>query len=114
MKTLTAIIKTEKPHTIQQARKAYLRENAVGILQIRPIMVRACNQIAGYNKYTLKDRNDSIKSVEMFFLFQDRHNLEYNFERACYLWNGGEGYERQSLHYRIDVFKYWVKARKNV
>ena len=51
------------------------RENAAGILQIRPIMVNDVNRILNLNKddrfYTLDDRWDKEKSIEMFYVFVD-------------------------------------------
>ena len=51
--------------------KAYnKRENAVGILQIRPIMVREVNRVLKMNnssdRYTLIDRWSKEKSIDMF------------------------------------------------
>ena len=42
------------------------KENAAGVLQIRPIMVREVNRLLGEDKYTLKDRWNKAKSIEMF------------------------------------------------
>ena len=104
----------ERPKSKKAALQAYYKENAVGILQIRPITVRACNEIVGYQKYFLADRRDSLKSIEMFFTFMDKHNPKYDLEKGAYLWNGGEGYEKQPLKYRLDVVRYWMAVRKHV
>ena len=42
------------------------KEDAAGVLQIRPIMVREVNRLLGEDKYTLKDRWSKAKSIEMF------------------------------------------------
>ena len=62
----------------------------VGYLQIGVGMVRKCNRIAGYKKYTLKDRRSKEKSIEMFLEFQGYHNKEANIEKAIRLWNSGD------------------------
>ena len=62
VKILNAIIKIEKPITLQQAKDAYKRELAVGILQIRPVMVDEVNRILGYRKYSHCDAADSTKA----------------------------------------------------
>jgi len=50
--------------------KAYnAKEDAAGIAQIRPIMVKDANRIIGYEKYTLADRWDPIKSYEIWRLY---------------------------------------------
>ena len=41
-------------------------EDAVGILQIRPIMVRDVNRILGEDRYSLADRTDVRSSCGMF------------------------------------------------
>lgn len=68
----------------------------VGLLQIRPIMVKDCNRILekrGSNKrYTLRDRYSASKSREMFVLYQSHYNPKGNVERSIRLWNGGSGY----------------------
>lgn len=62
----------------------------VGYLQISEILVRECNRIAGYKKYTYADRYDKQKSIEMFIDFQERYNPDGNMERAIRLWNSGD------------------------
>jgi len=62
----------------------------VGCLQIAPILVRQCNIILGYNKFTLKDRYSKEKSHEMFIVFQEHFNPEGDMERAIRLWNSGD------------------------
>jgi soluble lytic murein transglycosylase-like protein len=68
----------------------------VGLLQIRPIMVKDCNRIlerrGSAKRYTLRDRYNPVKSREMFILYQSHYNPNGNIERAIRLWNGGSGY----------------------
>jgi hypothetical protein len=63
--------------------------DAVGILQIRPIMVKEVNRILGYEKYQLSDRHSDKCSVEMFNVFQHHWNPSGNFEVMARIWNGG-------------------------
>lgn len=65
------------------------QENAVGLLQIRPIMVKDVNRILGRKKYNLNDRFNKIKSIEMFNIYQDYYNPGLNPEKAAKIWNGG-------------------------
>ena len=62
----------------------------VGYLQISEILVRECNRIGGYEKYTYADRYDKQKSIDMFIDFQERYNPEGNLEKAIRLWNSGD------------------------
>ena len=64
------------------------KEGAVGVLQIRGIMTKHINRISGSN-YTLSDRLDSVKSVEMFNKLMSLRNPGYDFDIACELWNSG-------------------------
>lgn len=68
----------------------------VGLLQIRPILVRDCNRIlekrGSSKRYSLRDRYNPAKSREMFILYQSHYNPKGSVERAIRLWNGGSGY----------------------
>ncbi len=63
-----------------------------GILQITPIYVKECNRILGYNKYTLHDRRNPLKSHEMFLVVQNYHNPEKDVKKAVKLHNKGKRY----------------------
>ncbi len=80
-------------------------EDAVGVLQIRPIMMREVNRLLGYNKYTLKDRWSKSKSIEMFNVIK-AHTTNPTNERLARNWNGGwNGYKKKS------TLKYWQKVK---
>lgn len=69
------------------------KEDAAGILQIRPIMVLEVNNILRSLKkdlrYTLADRFNKTKSIEMWYIIQKHHNPSYNPLLAARMWNGG-------------------------
>ena len=67
--------------------KAVGSNNDVGVLQIRPIIVEDCNRIRKNEGFTLEDRLDSLKSVEMFNIIQDHYNPEHDYHWALKLWN---------------------------
>lgn len=62
----------------------------VGCLQISKILVRQCNIIAGYNKFSYNDRYSRAKSHEMFIVYQEYYNQEGDVELAIRLWNSGD------------------------
>ncbi len=62
----------------------------VGCLQISEILVRECNRIVGYDKFTYADRLSRDKSHEMFIVYQEHFNHEGNMEKAIRLWNSGD------------------------
>lgn len=68
----------------------------VGVLQIKTVLVRDCNQYLTMKKskkrFTYKDRYDREKSIEMFLLIQERYNKTNNVEKAIRMWNGGPYY----------------------
>ncbi len=87
--------------------------NSAGILQITPVCLQDCNNILQQKKinkkYTMKDRFNVEKSIEMFKLYQGKYNPGNNVEKAIRLWNGGprysvkatEGYYRKVMsHYK--------------
>lgn len=84
-----------------------LSEDAVGCLQIRPIMVREVNRLLkrrGDDRvYTLQDRWNRQKSIEMFLVFN--RNIT-KFEEQCRRWNGGpNGMNKPSTR------RYWNKVK---
>ena len=83
-------------------------EDAVGCLQIRPIMLREVNRLLGYNKYKLADRWNKSKSIEMFNVIKD-HTTNPTNEKLARNWNGGwNGYKKES------TLKYWYKVKKQL
>jgi len=85
-----------------------LKEDAVGCLQIRPIMVREVNRLVGKDSFTLSDRWSKAKSIQMFNIL--RSNIkEASNEKIARVWNGGyNGHKKQN------TIKYWNKVRKNI
>lgn len=63
------------------------RENAVGLLQIRPIMIRQANQIVGEDLYELSDREDSLVSLGIFHTVMSELNPELDVDKAIDIWN---------------------------
>ena len=90
------------------------KENAVGCLQIRPVMVREVNRILRKQKserrFTKEDRWDCGLSKEMFYIWANYHHQISNDEIIARNWNGGpRGYKKQSTeHYWHKVQKAWA------
>ena len=85
------------------------KENAVGCLQIRPIMVKEVNRfLRKMNKtlrYTLNDRWSREKSIEMFRVWYNYRHSESTLEVIARSWNGGpRGPKRKS------TLNYWKKV----
>lgn len=83
---------------------------AVGALQIRPIMIREVNRILKIQKSTKrfkrKDRYNRTKSIEMFLVWKDYHHPEGGFETIARNWNGGpRGYKNKRTEH------YWAKVQ---
>lgn len=84
------------------------REDAVGVLQIRPIMLREVNRLLGYDKYNLEDRWSKAKSIEMFEVIRE-HTTNPTDEKLARNWNGGwNGYKKPS------TLKYWNKVKEQL
>jgi len=85
-----------------------ISEDAVGCLQIRPIMLREVNRLLRYNKYKLADRWNKSKSIEMFNVIKE-HTTNATNEKLARNWNGGwNGYKKQS------TLKYWHKVKQQL
>lgn len=65
----------------------------VGILQIGKIYVRECNRIQDSIIFTYDDRFDSIKSLQMFAVYQNYHNPTHDINKAIKLHNPTAGTE---------------------
>ena len=102
---LKALIIVESQGNDSAIGDTHLGEPSVGVLQIRPIMVREVNRILKLKKtevrFKLKDRFDRDKSIEMFTIWKEFHHKDSDFETIARNWNGGpNGYKRSStLHY---------------
>lgn len=108
-------------------------ENAIGsldsygILQIREIMVKECNNILKANNitkmYTHTDAFDKTKSIEMFHLIANKYAPDGDYEKMARIWNGGptaykpfitknnETIENKSY---IKTSVYWEKIKKEL
>jgi hypothetical protein len=89
--------------------------NAAGVVQIRPCVVKDCNQIVGERRWTLRDRYDRARSREMFVtylkfygdLYKEQTGRQPTAETYARMWNGGPtGWRKASTR------EYWrmVKA----
>ena len=86
---------------------------AVGALQIRPIMVREVNRILKLKKskirFKMTDRFDRDKSIEMFTIWKEFHHDDSDFETIARNWNGGpNGYKKSRTE------KYWAKVEQEL
>ena len=83
-------------------------EDAVGVLQIRPIMLREVNRLLGYNKYKLSDRWNIAKSKEMFNIVKANIKNPTN-ERVARVWNGGYNGNNKRA-----TLPYWYKVKNQI
>tara|TARA_Y100000389_G_scaffold53033_1_gene48902 strand:- start:39 stop:512 length:474 start_codon:yes stop_codon:yes gene_type:complete len=110
---LEALIQVESKGNENAVGDKHLSRPSVGVLQLRPIMVREVNRILKKHKvkkkYTLEDRYSKEKSIEMFYIWQSYHHLNDSDEVIARCWNGGpKGWKRKStLHY-------WNKVQKEI
>jgi hypothetical protein len=86
---------------------------SVGLLQIRPIMVREVNRILrkqGLDKrFKNSDRKSGDKSIEMFNIWANAYHLKSSYEKMARNWNGGpKGYKKSATAH------YWKKVQNYV
>ncbi len=84
-------------------------EKAAGIAQIRPINLRDCNRIAGYERWILDDRYDPVKSRQMFDVYTRRYARPWSLEAAARVWNGGPNGE-----FKASTVAYWAEVRSKM
>lgn len=83
-------------------------EDAIGILQIRPIMVREINNICNKCNFKHSDARSVIKSRNMFKIWYHINDFR-SFEIAARNWNGGySGYKKSS------TLNYWLRVKKHI
>ena len=95
------------------------KDGSVGIIQIKPVMVKEVNRICkirGLKKqFTLSDRHNPKKSEEMFWIYQKFYNPNMNWDSISTAdikvmarkWNGGPNGDLKRATY-----KYWKKVSK--
>lgn len=92
--------------------KAVSRD-CVGYLQIRPCLVQECNNILkkqnSKKRYTLNDRFSKVKSIEMFYIIQNKFNPTYDIERAICIWNAGAYSKKKPMGYLRKVMAEYNK-----
>ena len=93
--------------------KHLVGNEAVGALQIRPIMLREVNRILKIRKsnkrYSKKDRFNREKSIEMFMVWKNYHHPTGGFETIARNWNGGpRGYKNKRTEH------YWIKIQNEL
>lgn len=91
----------------------HLGAPSIGVLQIRPIMVREVNRIlkkkGAKMRFKLQDRFDRDKSIWMFMIWKDYHHPTDGFEKIARNWNGGpNGYRFKRTE------PYWAKVKKEL
>lgn len=87
-------------------------EDALGILQIRPIMVAEVNRICGRTRFTNEDRRSVAKSREMFLIYTRYWANYYNDwsdEGIARRWNGGH-----DGHKEAKTKGYWRKVQAEI
>jgi hypothetical protein len=111
---LTALIFVESRGNDSAIGDRHLVGNeAVGALQIRPIMVKEVNRILKIQgkteRFDLKDRFDRQQSIRMFMVWKNYHHKDSEPEVIARNWNGGpKGYKVSRTE------KYWLKVQKQL
>ena len=79
---------------------------AIGCMQIHPIMIRDVNRILRRNEYTLDDRYDRNKSRQIWQSDMNHYCKDMSLENMARNWNGGPtGYKQEATK------KYWIKIK---
>lgn len=105
-----AICKVESNNNPKAIGDRHLRgREAVGIAQIRPILVYETNRLIGYNKFILIDRYSISKSKEIFEIYLSKWGKEKTIEQKARIWNGGPKGDKKKA-----TLKYWQKIQKGI
>ena len=108
-----ALISVESRGNAKCIGDTHLEEPSIGVLQIRPIMVREINRILKIQgsklRYKRKDRFSRQKSIEMFVIWRDFHHRGASDETIAKCWNGGPKGPK-----KIKTQHYWNKVQKEL
>ena len=107
---INALIHVESSGKSDAIGDTHLDFPSIGVLQIRPIMVREVNRIlkkkGNKKRFKLKDRFNRLKSINMFMVWKNYYHSQDNLETIARNWNGGpRGYKRKQ------TLKYWAKVQ---
>ncbi len=83
------------------------KENALGIAQIRPILVDDCNRIAGRKRWAHAQARSPSRSRAMFEYYLKHYCKPLSYERAARNWNGGP-----NGHLKEATKKYWDRVKR--
>ena len=112
-KLVNALIYVESKGNDSAVGDRHLGTPSIGVLQIRPIMVREANRIlkiqGSSKRFTLKDRFNREKSIEIFMIWKNYHHPDSDFETIARNWNGGpNGYKSSK------TVNYWNKVKNKL
>jgi len=110
---INALIMVESNGNDSAVGDTHLGEPSIGVLQIRPIMVREVNRILKLkgtkHRYKLKDRWDREKSIEMFSIWKEFHHSDSDYEEIARSWNGGSKGPKNPKTYN-----YWKRVENQL
>lgn len=113
MQLVEALIQVESRGDASAVGDKHLSTPSIGVLQIRPIMVREVNRILkklkSNKKYKLEDRFSRKKSIQMFMVWKNYYHKNSSIEKIARCWNGGPlGYKRKA------TLGYWNKVKNEL
>ena len=110
---VNALIIVESQGNDSAVGDTHLGSPSIGVLQIRPIMVREVNRILKLkgtkHRYKMSDRWDRDKSIEMFLIWKEFHHDDSNYEEIARSWNGGPKGPKNPKTY-----SYWKKVENQL
>ena len=91
------ILKSAIIYVESKGKHAAKNGRCVGVLQLMPCYVAEVNNLLGFKKYSLNDRLDRQKSLEMFEIYNKYKNPHHNIIKAIRLHNpkGGNKYVKK-------------------
>ena len=110
---VNALIIVESQGNDSAVGDTHLGAPSIGVLQIRPIMVREVNRILKLkgtkHRYKMSDRWDREKSIEMFLIWKEFHHNDSDYEAIARSWNGGPKGPKNPRTYN-----YWKKVENQL
>jgi hypothetical protein len=91
------------------------KSNDVGRFQITPIFLKEANNVLKMDYFKLEDRYNQLKSEQMVYLVNLKHNPSFDVEKAIKIHNkyAPESYKREIIAKYIDYKSQYINKNKD-
>lgn len=82
---------------------------SIGPMMTSEAVINDVNEYLGTSQYTIEDRTNLEKSIEIFCIYQNIYNPTFDLETAARIWNGGPSGMSKDI-----TLCYWLHIEKKM